>query len=57
MIGWARERGASDVLLHVADWNKSARLVYESLGFAPTGARTTLAHDPTVPEAEMRLRL
>ena len=57
VIAWARERGVSKVLLHVADWNGPARRVYESLGFMLTGARTTLAHDSTVPEAEMSLGL
>jgi GNAT superfamily N-acetyltransferase len=57
IVAWARERGASEVLLHVADWNASARHTYQSIGFVPTGARTTLAHDATVPEAEMSLRL
>ena len=57
VITCARERGVSKVLLHVADWNGPARRVYESLGFTLTGARTTLAHDSTVPEAEMALRL
>ena len=57
VIGWARERGVSKVLLHVADWNGPARRVYESLGFTLTGARTTLAHDSTVAEVEMDLRL
>lgn len=57
VVDWARERGASEVLLHVGDWNDAARRVYEGLGFTPTGVRTTLAHDPSVPESEMRLRL
>lgn len=57
VVAWARERGAHEVLLHVADWNASARRAYESLGFLPTGVRTTLAHDATIPEAEMSLRL
>ncbi len=57
VVDWARERGASEVLLHVGDWNDPARRVYEELGFTPTGVRTTLAHDASVPESEMRLRL
>jgi GNAT superfamily N-acetyltransferase len=57
VVDWARERGASEVRLHVGDWNNPARRVYEELGFTPTGAAKTLAHDPSVPESEMRLRL
>jgi GNAT superfamily N-acetyltransferase len=57
VVDWARGRGAPEVLLHVGDWNDRARRVYEELGFTPTGVRTTLAHDPSVPESEMRLRL
>ncbi len=57
VVDWARERGASEVLLHVGDWNGAARRVYEDLGFRPTGVRATLSHDPSVAESEMRLRL
>jgi GNAT superfamily N-acetyltransferase len=57
VIAWARERGASEILLHVADWNESARRVYEALGFEPTGEHMTLPHLPSVVEIEMRLRL
>ncbi len=57
VVDWARERGAGEVLLHVGDWNDLARRVYEHLGFEPTGVRTRLAHDASVTEFEMRLRL
>jgi GNAT superfamily N-acetyltransferase len=57
VIAWARERGASEILLHVADWNESARRVYERLGFEPTGEHMTLPHLPSVVEVEMRMRL
>lgn len=57
VVGWARERGVAEVHLHVADWNEAARRTYEELGFTASGAITTLAHDPSVTEAEMRLRL
>ncbi len=57
VISWARERGAAEVRLHVADWNDAARRVYEELGFRPTGERMTVPHDPPVDEIEMSLRL
>lgn len=57
VVGWARECGVAEVHLHVADWNEAARRTYEALGFEASGATTTLAHDPSVTEAEMRLRL
>lgn len=57
VIGWARERGVSEVHLHVADWNEAARRTYEALGFTASGATTTLPHEPSVTETEMRLRL
>ncbi|PZR64012.1 MAG: GNAT family N-acetyltransferase [Chloroflexi bacterium] len=57
VIAWAQERGAGEVLLHVAEWNATARRVYDSLGFTPTGATATLDHDATVSEAEMKLGL
>ena len=57
VVGWARERGVAEVHLHVADWNQAARRIYEELGFTASGATTTLAHEPSVIEAEMRLRV
>ena len=57
VVDWARERGAREVLLHVADWNDGARRVYESIGFAATGNVETLPHDPSIIEIEMRLTI
>lgn len=57
VVGWARERGVAEVHLHVADWNEAARRTYEALGFTATRATTTLAHEPSITESEMRLRL
>lgn len=56
-VDWARERGVAEVHLHVADWNEAARRTYAELGFTASGATTTLGHDPSVTEAEMRLRI
>ena len=52
---WARERGASAILLSVSDWNDGARRVYEAIGFVPTGVQRTLPWNDEVTESEMRL--
>jgi GNAT superfamily N-acetyltransferase len=57
VVGWARERQASTVVLSVSDWNDGARRVYESIGFAPTGVTKSLPWNPSVMESEMRLEL
>ncbi len=57
VVAWARERGASSVLLSVSDWNDEARRVYESIGFVPTGVQKALPWNPSVTESEMRLEL
>jgi GNAT superfamily N-acetyltransferase len=57
VVGWARERRASTVVLSVSDWNDGARRVYESIGFAPTGVTKSLPWNPSVMESEMRLEL
>ena len=46
-IDWARSRGAVRVDLSVTDQANEARLLYERLGFTPTGEREPLASDPT----------
>jgi len=57
VVGWARERRASAVLLSVSDWNEGARRIYESLGFVPTGVQRSLPWNPSIGESEMRLEL
>jgi GNAT superfamily N-acetyltransferase len=57
VVAWARERGASTVLLGVSDWNDGARRVYESIGFVPTGVKHALPWNDAVTESEMRLEL
>jgi len=57
VVDWAGERGATEVLLSVSDWNEGARRVYEALGFAPTGVHQLLPWDASVMESEMRLGL
>jgi len=57
VVAWARERGATAVVLSVSDWNNGARTVYESIGFVPTGVQKALPWNPSVTESEMRLEL
>ena len=57
VVEWARERGASTILLSVSDWNEGARRVYERLGFAATGVTESLPWDASVTESQMRLEL
>jgi len=44
---WARERGAVRLELAVAENNEPVKAFYQSLGFAPTGERRSMASDPT----------
>jgi GNAT superfamily N-acetyltransferase len=57
VVAWARERGAGEVVLSVADWNQGARRVYEAIGFVPTGVKKPLPWNASVIESEMRLKL
>lgn len=57
VIAWAEASGATEIHLWVAEANGSARALYDSLGFRPTGARQPLPSDPAVPEIMMRRRL
>jgi GNAT superfamily N-acetyltransferase len=57
VVGWARERRATAVVLSVSDWNDGARRVYESIGFVPTGVTRSLPWNRSVMESEMRLEL
>lgn len=55
-LAFAIEAGLRPVRLWVTDGNNSARALYESLGFAPTGRRQPLPSDPTLREKELELR-
>jgi ribosomal protein S18 acetylase RimI-like enzyme len=57
VVTWARERGAPEVHLWVADGNDAARSLYRRLGFEPTGVRQPLPSNPSVGEEMLRLRL
>jgi GNAT superfamily N-acetyltransferase len=57
VVGWARERAASEIFLSVSDWNTGARRVYEALGFQATGVQKSLPWDATTTESEMRQEL
>jgi GNAT superfamily N-acetyltransferase len=53
VIGWARARQASRLILWATAGNEAAIALYERCGFRPTGASRSLAHDPTLVEVEM----
>jgi ribosomal protein S18 acetylase RimI-like enzyme len=56
-VGWARERGAGEMILWVADHNAAARRLYERAGFVATGDRQPLPSNPPLPESKLRLDL
>ncbi|MFL6185941.1 MAG: GNAT family N-acetyltransferase [Actinomycetes bacterium] len=56
-VRWAEERQASEVLLWVADHNVPARMLYERVGFQPTGERQPLPSNPVLTESLLRLSL
>jgi RimJ/RimL family protein N-acetyltransferase len=47
VIDWARDDGATEVTLGVADGNERARAVYLRYGFTPTGEAFPLHSDPS----------
>jgi GNAT superfamily N-acetyltransferase len=53
VVGWAREVGAADVRLWLAEGNTSAQRLYSRLGFVETGERQPLPHDETRTEIGM----
>jgi len=53
LAGWARERGADVLNLHVVATNAPATALYERLGFHATGATEPLPHTPSVRENHM----
>ena len=53
LAGWARERGADVLNLHVVATNAPAIALYERLGFHATGATEPLPHTPSVREHHM----
>jgi GNAT superfamily N-acetyltransferase len=57
MVGWARDRGLSRLVLWVTDTNRAARTLYERCGFKATGERQPLPSDPARSEIEMVLAL
>jgi GNAT superfamily N-acetyltransferase len=44
---WARQCGASRLELAVAENNEAARVLYQRLGFVPTGERRSMVSDPS----------
>ena len=53
LAGWALERGADVLNLHVTATNGPAIALYERLGFHATGVTEPLPHTPSVPENHM----
>jgi ribosomal protein S18 acetylase RimI-like enzyme len=56
-IGWARDKGATEMVLWVADHNTAARRLYERAGFVATGDRQPLPSNPALPESMLRRSL
>lgn len=57
VVTWALDRGASALVLDVAENNPRARRFYERTGFAATGAAKPLRSHSGVTTHEMRLEL
>jgi ribosomal protein S18 acetylase RimI-like enzyme len=56
-VRWAEQRQAREVILWVADHNTAARMLYERVGFRPTGQRQPLPSNPILSESLLRLPL
>lgn len=56
-VRWAEERQAREVILWVADHNIPARMLYEQVGFRPTGERQPLPSNLVLMESLLRLSL
>lgn len=57
LVAWCRERGRSDVLLHVTEGNDAARALYLAHGFEPTGVWESLRPGSPLRIEELRLRV
>jgi ribosomal protein S18 acetylase RimI-like enzyme len=56
-VRWSREHQARELILWVAEDNTAARILYESVGFQPAGARQPLPSNPAIDELLLRLPL
>jgi ribosomal protein S18 acetylase RimI-like enzyme len=56
VAGFARERGAAEILLSVTDGNDAARALYERYGFADNGDSEPLRSNPALTVRDMSLR-
>ncbi len=57
VVAWARAQGYRRLTLTVVDDNDAARVLYERMGFAPTGATLPYPNDPARWEIELTLPL
>jgi ribosomal protein S18 acetylase RimI-like enzyme len=57
VVRWASERQAREVILWVTDTNTAARMLYERVGFRPTGEREPLPSNPALTQSLLRLSL
>jgi len=57
VVDWARETGAREVAVGVAEGNVAAKHLYEAIGFASTGAAAPVPARPTLVELRMVMPL
>jgi ribosomal protein S18 acetylase RimI-like enzyme len=57
VFAWARESGATSIVLNVSEENKRARRFYERIAFVATAERKPLRSNPAVTALAMRLAL
>ena len=56
-VRWSRDHQARELIAWVVERNTAARVLYERVGFRPTGVRQPLPSNPAVDEVLLRLPL